>query len=164
MERVTKILSFVLVCVFCLSALSIGVFAKNSESVMPMAYTPCPDHPNAELGVVWTQTATGILIHRYICSTCGLDLGYDKCSFTGYGDCTTYSYCLICDRPNPVQYSTHDFSGEWKGYASMSYHYKTCTRTNCFEEYHEAHNKDWTITVDGTTYKQCSVCHAVFKN
>ena len=161
MKKTYKITSFVLALVFCFAAMSYVVFANGESMLAPMATDYCPDHPNAGWGTSWGETPSGDYIHYYTCNVCGFAFDWDYCSFNGYGDCTIDSHCIICYRPRPNQYTEHDFSGQWKQFSD--YHYKTCSRTDCFEEKHENHDRKSTFgEVGGPYYPQCSVCGYVF--
>lgn len=161
MKKTYKITSFVLALVFCFAAMSYVVFANGESMLAPMATDYCPDHPNAGWGTSWGETPSGDYIHYYTCNVCGFAFDWDYCSFNGYRDCTIDSHCIICYRPRPNQYTEHDFSGQWKQFSD--YHYKTCSRTDCFEEKHENHDRNSTFgEVGGPYYPQCSVCGYVF--
>ena len=142
MKKTFKLFSFILACIFCLAAMTSSVFAVDNHSVSTCSMDACPDHPNAGWNVSWGQTPNGTLIHYYTCKTCGFAFDSDECLFTGYGDCTTYSYCILCDQPNPVQYDDHEFVGSWNWSQYISYHWRTCIHTNCFEEEHGTHDRD----------------------
>ena len=162
MKKAYKITSFLLALVFCFAAMSCFVLAQDIPSITPYATDACPDHPDAGWSTRWSTTPDGTLIHEYCCTVCGYAFDWDTCNFTGYGDCTAESHCILCFRPNPNTYDAHEY-GEWRYTSFTSYHYRVCTRTNCFIEEQGTHNRDGVFgEVGGPYYPQCTVCGEVF--
>ena len=167
MKKTFKLFSFFLACIFCLAAMTSSVFAVDNHSVSTRSMAACPDHPNAGCGTAWGQTPSGTLIHYYTCNTCGFRFAADECIFSGYGDCTAYSYCILCDRPNPIQYTDHIW-GEWRCSEYVSHHWRMCTRENCFEEQRGDHDHEGDelnmvdpntgAIIPGKQNVSCSVC------